>query len=197
MPHSAWSKKNIGLNQLHEATISHLGLVRNRNLDSFGIRFLEADFPKAWVKIKGDQIEPPKSIAETGRFWIENFPVEFNHKHVEEWSSKVGWEIRPLKKIRQKWLVASAAPPKPNLTANKVPLLVYPVSKFEVADSKVMAGRIFTPKPEKRLFEGPRRKNLKGEEPQTEGPFPDHLHDAWQTYRDRKGMKDNRTPPTQ
>ena len=75
---------------------------------------------------------------------------------MEEWSSKVGWEIRPLKKIRQKWLVASAAPPKPNLTANKVPLLVYPVSKFEVTDNKVMAGRIFTPKPKKTAFDGPR-----------------------------------------
>ena len=28
-----------------------------------------------------------------------------------------------------------------------------------------------------------------------DGPFPDLLQDAWQTYRDRKGMKDNRTPP--
>ena len=186
---------HVGLNQLHEAGIPHLGLVVNRNLDSFGIRFLDADFPKAWVKIKGDQIEPPKSIAETGRFWIENFPVEFNHKHVEEWSSKVGWEIRPLKKIRQKWLVASAAPPKPNLTANKVPLLVYPVSKYEVADSKVMAGRIFTPKPQKPLVEGPRRRNPKGDDPTPDVPSPDLLHDAWQTYRDRKGMKDNRIPP--
>ena len=142
-------------------------------------------------------MNPPKSIAETGRFWIENFPVEFNHKHVEEWSSKVGWEIRPLKKIRQKWLVASAAPPKPNLTANKVPLLVYPVSKFEVTDNKVMAGRIFTPKPKKTPFDGPRGKNPHVDETTSKGTNPDLLHDAWQDYRERKGMKDNRnTPPS-
>ena len=94
--------------------------------------------------------------------------------------------------------MATATPPKPNLTANKVPLLVYPVSKFEVTDSKVMAGRIFTPKPKKPVFDGPRGKNSHVEEAKSVGsvgPNIDSPHDAWQTYRDRKGMKDNRTTP--
>ena len=74
---------------------------------------------------------------------------------------------------------------------------MYPVSKFEVTDNKVMAGRIFTPKPKKTPFDGPRGKNPHVDETTSKGTNPDLLHDAWQDYRERKGMKDNRnTPPS-
>ena len=98
--------------------------------------------------MKGSNVDPPKNIQENARYWIENFPVEFNNKHIMECADKVGWEIKPLKKIRQRWLVATATIPPDHLAANKVPLLVYPVTKNEVGTSKVMAGRIFTPKPQ-------------------------------------------------
>ena len=87
----------------------------------------------------------PKNIKETGGYWIASFPVEFRHKHITEWAEQVGWEIKPTKNIRQRWRVAAEAP-KDHLAANKIPLLIYLMTKNEVEVSKVMAGRIFTPK---------------------------------------------------
>ena len=73
---------HVGLNRMTETDINHLGVVAGKELDSFGIRFSDTDFPKAWVVLKGDQVDPPKQISETCRFWIENFPAEFGRKHV-------------------------------------------------------------------------------------------------------------------
>ena len=95
----------MGLNQVVEFGTPHVGVVIGKSLESFGLRFAETDFPAAWQKLKGNQTEPPKLIAESGRYWIENLPVEFGHKHIVEWAEKVGWSMKPMKRIKQRWLV--------------------------------------------------------------------------------------------
>ena len=137
---------HVRLNRMSETDTAHLGIVVGKGLDSYGIRFMDKDFKDAWATLKGDHVDPPKQINETCRFWIENFPAEFGHKHVCEWAEKVNWAIKPMKKIRQHWLVSATEAPKDELSANKVPLLIYPLVKVELGHRKVMAGRIFTPK---------------------------------------------------
>ena len=95
---------HVGLNRISETDTTHLGIVVGKGLHSYGIRFMDKDSKTAWTVLKGEHVEPPKQIDETCRFWIENFPAEFGHKHVCEWAEKVNWAIKPMKKIRQRWL---------------------------------------------------------------------------------------------
>ena len=181
---------HMGLNQIVESGTPHVGVVTSPGLESFGLRFAETDFPTAWNKLKGDQTEPPKQIAESGRYWIENLPVEFGHKHIVEWAEKVGWSMKPMKRVKQRWLVSAAEEPKAHLSANKVPVLVYPVAKSTRSPDRIMAGRIYTPKPP--AASGKRTNQSTKPEPVQMNNAID-IPDVWQTYRDRNGLPDNRT----
>ena len=180
---------HMGLNQIVESGTPHLGVVTSSGLESFGLRFTETDFPTAWNKLKGDQTEPPKQIAESGRYWIENLPVEFGHKHIVEWAEKVGWSMKPMKRVKQRWLVSAAEEPKAHLSANKVPVLVYPVAKSTRSPDRIMAGRIYTPKPQ--TVSG-KRTNLTTKPESVQLNSAMDIPDVWQTYRDRNGLPDNR-----
>ena len=181
---------HMGLNQIVESGTPHLGVVTSPGLDSFGLRFTETDFPTAWNKLKGDQIDPPKHIAEFGRYWIENLPVEFGHKHIVEWAEKVGWSMKPMKRIKQRWLVSAEEEPKEHLSANKVPVLVYPVAKSTKSPDRIMAGRIYTPKPPAATLR--KQSNLPSKPEPLSTNNTNDVQDVWQTYRDRNGLPDNR-----
>ena len=97
--------------------------------------------------------------------------------------------MKPMKRIKQRWLVSAAEEPKAHLSANKVPVLVYPVAKSTRSPDRIMAGRIYTPKTH--AITG-KRNNQSTKPPESVQPTnATDIQDVWQTYRDRHGLPDN------
>ena len=97
--------------------------------------------------------------------------------------------MKPMKRVKQRWLVSAAEEPKEHLSANKVPVLVYPVAKSTKSPDRIMAGRIYTPKPPAALG---KRTNLTSKPEPISTNNTNDIQDVWQTYRDRNGLPDNR-----
>ena len=99
--------------------------------------------------------------------------------------------MKPMKRIKQRCLVSAAEEPKAHLSANKVPVLVYPVAKSASGPDRIMAGRIYTPKTH---AASGKRGNQTLKQDSVSMPNTTDIQDVWQTYRDRNGLPDHKNP---
>eukprot|EP00438_Fugacium_kawagutii_P000765 Skav229099 [mRNA] locus=scaffold92:313791:319370:- [translate_table: standard] len=116
------------------------GLIKSRS--SFGLRIQSARFQEAWAQIKPD--EPLPSMISTHKVYrIEPLPIGCNPRAILEWSSHIGWPLRPIRPLGPRsWLVGTEVePPQKQIAFNGQRVLpVHIPPKTTTFKSPILAG---------------------------------------------------------
>eukprot|EP00438_Fugacium_kawagutii_P017624 Skav201066 [mRNA] locus=scaffold2848:216486:221133:- [translate_table: standard] len=149
------------------------GLVKGRN--SYGIRVTRTSFEENYKKLFPGET-PPDDMPASYVFKLEPVPFGTNNQMLREWSSLVGWPMRPIRALGSTtWLVcAPKHPPADFLAWNGNPVLVTFLPPRQTNQSTAIVA-------------GPRRVRDQPQKETSGNPSNLDIGDPWSPFFQNKG----------
>lgn len=170
-----WFKDQTEANIALSKTVRHAGLARTR--DKWAIRVPAQHFAHVFQEVKPED-DVKASIIVKKLFKIQPVPAGTTNEHISDWTKKMNWPTRVLKKLgRDAYLLgAETDPPVEHAYLNSSLLMIKQVGNGKTLNQQV------TP-----LVAGPRQP-VHNKNHDKRGDKQDAMVDAWAAYRTKHGM---------